>query len=208
MPPVVGELCVANAYVLRDEVRLACWPAHAIFEAEIEGEMLECEDWILARGPVRLLRRLETWTEDARWSYAADAAEHVLPLFERRFPADPRPRRAVDAARLFARGRIPASGLRTAGHAIVTCHPDSNWGSIHAAAAAWQLAIAPDGASATCTVGSMARQAVAWVAADVHFVNMCPSDVAGLDAARDDAVRREMLWQAQRLRSYLSGGSR
>src|SRR4029077_21153427 len=38
--------------------------------------------------------------------WAADCAEHVLPHFERAWPRDDRPRRAIDLGRAWARGEI------------------------------------------------------------------------------------------------------
>jgi hypothetical protein len=45
---------------------------------------------------------------------AADCAERVLALFESRAPNDDRPRKAIDAARAWARGEIRVSAARTA----------------------------------------------------------------------------------------------
>jgi hypothetical protein len=45
---------------------------------------------------------------------AADAAERVLPYFEGRHPDDPRPRRAIEAARAWARGEITVGEARAA----------------------------------------------------------------------------------------------
>lgn len=44
----------------------------------------------------------------ARW--ATDVAEHVLGQYERQFPDDPRPRRAIETARAWLRGELAASG--------------------------------------------------------------------------------------------------
>ena len=38
--------------------------------------------------------------------FAADCAEHVLPIFEKERPGDDRPRKAIEAARAYARGEI------------------------------------------------------------------------------------------------------
>jgi len=77
--------------------------------------------------------------------WAGDCAEHVLPLFERTHPLDDRPRKAIEAARAFARGEIrvgaarqaalaahaaarecgddePRAAERAAGHAAATAH--------------------------------------------------------------------------------------
>ena len=42
---------------------------------------------------------------------AADFAEHVLPIYERAYPGDERPRNAIAATRAFARGKITAEEL-------------------------------------------------------------------------------------------------
>jgi hypothetical protein len=78
-------------------------------------------------------------------SWAADCAEHVLPLFAARHPDDERPRRAIESARAWARGEAtvgearkasvaahaaargasdPAAreAARAAGHAVATAH--------------------------------------------------------------------------------------
>jgi len=49
----------------------------------------------------------------AEW--AADCAEHVLPLFEAAQPLDPRPRRAVEQIRAWTRGEITMTQARSAG---------------------------------------------------------------------------------------------
>jgi hypothetical protein len=46
--------------------------------------------------------------------WAADCAEHVLPYFEEKYPKDARPRRAVEAARAWARGEIRVGEARAA----------------------------------------------------------------------------------------------
>jgi hypothetical protein len=87
--------------------------------------------------------------------WAADCAERVLSMFEEDRPDDRRPRKAIEAARSWARGDIPVSAARgassaantaargasegpprdaarAAGHAAATAHLISH--SIHAAA--------------------------------------------------------------------------
>jgi hypothetical protein len=46
--------------------------------------------------------------------WAAKCAEHVLPLFEQEFDGDQRPRKAIEAARACARGKLAASEARAA----------------------------------------------------------------------------------------------
>ena len=68
------------------------------------------------------LRRGGTLTDEdhhllALW--AAECAEHVLPLFEQERPDDPRPREAVEAARAWTRGELRMMAARAlGGHAM------------------------------------------------------------------------------------------
>jgi hypothetical protein len=83
---------------------------------------------------------------------AADVAESVLPFFEKKYPRDKRPRKAIEAARAWARGKITLGmtdvrklalaahaaarkakensaarfTARAAGHAIATWHVPSH----------------------------------------------------------------------------------
>jgi hypothetical protein len=47
-------------------------------------------------------------------NWAADCAEHVLPLFANRHPDDDRPRLAIEAARAWSRGEITVGEARAA----------------------------------------------------------------------------------------------
>lgn len=56
--------------------------------------------------------------------WAADCAEHVLPLFEREQPGDLRPRQAVDGARAWVRGELKMMAARAlGGHAMAAARP-------------------------------------------------------------------------------------
>jgi hypothetical protein len=77
-------------------------------------------------------RRLALW--------AADCAEHVLPIFERERPGDDRPHRAIDLGRAWARGEVSWAEARTmAGHANAAAR-DLRGAARHAAYAAGQAA--------------------------------------------------------------------
>jgi hypothetical protein len=56
--------------------------------------------------------------------WAAQCAEHVLPLFEQAQPEDPRPRLAVEAARAWVRGEMKMMPARAiGGHAMGAARP-------------------------------------------------------------------------------------
>ena len=118
----------------------------------------------------------------AQW--AAECAEHVLPLFEAVQPFDPRPRRAVEQARAWTRGEIMMTQARSAaGHANAAARELSG-AARHAAHAAGQAA------------------AVAHVAA--HELGAAAYAIKAARAAApkgdsDRAGQRECCWQRERL---------
>ena len=105
-------------------------------------------------------RTIDDLTEQEQRLIAADFAEHVLPLFEVDYPDGDRPRKAIEAARAFARGEITKEQLAAARAA--------------AEAAAEAAAMATAGAAAWAAAWAAAR-AAAWDAARD----------AAWDAARD-----------------------
>jgi len=73
--------------------------------------------------------------------WAAACAEHVLPLFEAEQPHDPRPRRAIDEVRAWARAQVRMSDARAAGgHAMAAARP-LRGAARHAAFAAGQAGV-------------------------------------------------------------------
>jgi hypothetical protein len=112
--------------------------------------------------------------------WAADCAEHVLPLFERVRPADDRPRRAIELGRAWARGEARMTVARTAaGHANAAAR-DLRGAARHAAFAAGQAA------------------AVAHVAA--HELGAAAYAIRAAEATGGEiAARGECQWQRDRL---------
>src|ERR1700737_4737725 len=73
--------------------------------------------------------------------WAASCAEHVLDLFESARTADPRPRRAIELGRAWARGEIAMTEARSAGGHAMAAARDLTGASRHAAYAAGQAAV-------------------------------------------------------------------
>ena len=88
--------------------------------------------------------------------WAADAAERVLPYFEKNCPADSRPRKAIAAARAWARGEVPCGTARVA---AVSAHAAARASEEGAARAA---ARAAGHAAATAHMAGHARHAAAY----------------------------------------------
>jgi hypothetical protein len=73
--------------------------------------------------------------------WAASCAEHVLERFELIRPDDPRPRKAIEQARAWARGEITMSQARAAGGHAMAAARDLSGPARHAAYAAGQAAV-------------------------------------------------------------------
>ncbi len=117
----------------------------------------------------------------ARW--AADCAEHVLPLFEQACPDDSRPRRAVEAARAWAAGDLSAGMARDAAFAA---HAAARQTTDPAARAAAQSA---GHAAATAHVAGHAAHAATYAATAAS--TSLPDEPA--------AAAEERQWQLSRL---------
>lgn len=131
------------------------------------------------------VRRGGTLTDEdhrllAQW--AAECAEHVLDLFERERPDDPRPREAVEAARAWARGELPMMEARAlGGHAMGAARPLVGAARFAAYAAG----------QAAC-VGHVAEHDLGAAAYAIRAVARAHPDDA-------QAARRERDWQRKRL---------
>jgi hypothetical protein len=73
----------------------------AVWEAEAGPRTVRADNKTVAAS-ARLLRLVGILSRDVLVAWAADCAEHVLPLFEARFPDDKRPRKAAAADAAYA----------------------------------------------------------------------------------------------------------
>ncbi len=116
-------------------------------------------------------------------AWAADCAERVLPIFEDSAPGDPRPRAAIDGARAWVRGDIPAEraqALTLAAHEAARAVADR---------AARSAARAAGQACAVAQMGGQARHAAAYAVAAVMQAE--PND--------PESTAAELEWQRDRL---------
>jgi len=140
-----------------------------------------------AERPPARVRSPQTLTEADRRLvalWAADCAERVLALFEAEAPSDPRPRRAIDGLRAFARSELRVWPTRSlAGEAQAAARDVA--GKPAAAAAAR----AAGQAAATAHMGAHALGAAAYAARAVGL------------AAPDEpqAIAEEIRWQTDHL---------
>ena len=180
---VEGTLVVCeNGLHLCRKKELVEWLGPEIWEVEYSGETIQADDKIVVR-KARLLKKLATWNAKTARLFAADCAEHVLSIFEKKYPEDQRPRLAIQAARQFARGKITKEKMIAAGNAAKDAAGSAAW------AAAWAAA------------RDAARDAAGDAAGDAAWA-------AAWAAARDAAWAAgsaERKWQTKRLFEYLQG---
>jgi hypothetical protein len=178
MPPIEGDLVpCANGYHVCEEDHLLMWAGPALFEVEICGEQIRCDDKVVVR-QARLLRRLN-WNDRTARLFACDCAERVIHLCG----DDPRPRRAIEVSRRYAIGEATDDELAAAWAAA------SAAARAAASAAAWAASAA---ARAAASAAAWAARAAAWAAAS---------------AAVSAASAAERAWQLSRLLEYVQGGS-
>lgn len=133
--------------------------------------------------------------------WAAVCAEHVLHLFESAQPSDPRPRRAIEQARAWARGEITMSESRTAGGHSMAAARVLSGAARHAAFAAGQAAVVAHVAAHELGAAAYAIKAVRAAAQDQ------PERAGRLEcgwqrAQLPDSIR-ELVVEDQRLRNEI-----
>ena len=152
MGPVGGELALCvNGYHYCQEGTLLEWLQAELYEVEIRGERLYDEE--TGKGcarEMRFLHRVEAWNARTQRLFACDCAEHVLHLYERNYPDDDRPRKAIEVARRYAEGEATRAELDAAWDAAGAAAWDAAGDAAGAAAwaAAWDAAWDAAGAAA------------------------------------------------------------
>ena len=115
--------------------------------------------------------------------WASDCAERVLPCFEEKHPYDDRPRRAIEAGRAWANGKLKMIGARKAAFA--------------AHAAARNAEHVPEARSAARSAGHAA--ATAHVASHALYAAIYAATAARDAANSANAITLERDWQYKHL---------
>ena len=190
-------------------------------------EPLFREDKFCARG-IKLQPRLTTWTPRTVALFAADCAERVLPIFERAFPDDPRPRQAIMVVRSGSASE--ASEASEASVAAARAARAASWAAAMAAAraaraaseaaraaswaaraASWAASEAARAASeaaswaASGAASEAASEAASWAARAASEAASEAASWAAARAARAASGETEAKWQDARFLQYLNG---
>jgi hypothetical protein len=138
---------------------------------------------------IKNVRRINDQEHIVLAIWATDCAERVLPYFEKKYPKDNRPRKAIEAGRAWAHGEITVGVARTASIAA------------HAAARTTDDA-------AACAAARSAGQAVATAHMVGHAAHAAEYAIKAIRYAAssndaDKAVKRERNWQYRHLSAHL-----
>jgi hypothetical protein len=144
------------------------------------------------------IRRL---AEPDGYRFAADCAEHVLPLFETVRPGDTRVRDGIAVLRRQAVEEVPFAEHNAAREAASAAAQDAQSNPDYQLAAG-EVALAVAWALGPMATGPEAAQAAAMQAGGAAAVT-AEADEDELDAAMDAARDAEHEWQLARLREYL-----
>ena len=105
MPAIKDIQPCARGYHFVNIEQLPRWIGPTLYEIEVRGQVIH-EEYKSVAEQARLIRKVETWNNKTLRLYAADCAERVLGLYEKQYPEDDRPCKAIQAARDFANGLI------------------------------------------------------------------------------------------------------
>ena len=172
-------MCENGLHLCNGEEQLLNWLYTVICTAEYEGERLDGDNKICVRR-ARVIRKLDTWNERTARLFACDCNEHILNLFEERYPDDERPRQTIEVARRYANGDATKEELDAARN-------------VARATARGAAAVAED----------VAWSAAATVAEGAGWAAVTAAATARTAAAAAEVTERK--WQAKRLRWYLEG---
>ena len=188
MPPHEVIPCKSGYHLVTID-QLINWIGETVWVAEGKGERVDHGDKIVFE-QARLVR-LTAWNTTKARLFAADCAEHVLHLFERQFPNDNRPRKAIEAAR--------------AANASANAYASASAAYAASAANAYAAANAAN-ASASAAYAANASASAANAYAAANAANASAANAADAAAAAA-AASAERTWQNERLTYYLNGGA-
>lgn len=190
--PIRRVIPCVNGYHVCRLSDLVSWLGPHIWTVEVRGEHIDDENKVVV-GQARLVEHIDTWNDRTARLFAADCAEHVLPLYEREIRGDDRPRAAIRAARAYGRGEISEEELAVARSAAQDAVRHARWDT--AGVAAWD---------ATWAAAHAASWTFDWRSA--QHVTCAAAQAADWHAGHDvDGRDAEHRWQTTRLLQYLNG---
>ena len=201
MPAIKDIRPCERGYHFVNIEQLPQWLGPTLYEIEVRGQIIHQADKSVAE-QARLIRKVETWNDKTLRLYAADCAERVLGLYEKQYPKDDRPRKAIQAARDFANGLITKdAAAKAATNAAYAAYAANVANAAYAADAAYAAAANAAYAAANAAANAANAAYAAANAAGYAAANGVDAAADAAYAAADAAAERE--WQFKRLKHYL-----
>ena len=208
MPAIKDIRPCERGYHFVNIEQLPQWLGPTLYEIEVRGQIIHQADKSVAE-QARLIRKVETWNDKTLRLYAADCAERVLGLYEKQYPKDDRPRKAIQAARDFANGLITkdAAAKAATNAAYAAACANGAYAAVNAAYyAAFNAASAAAYTAYTTAAGASYAAYTAAAAAGyaaANGVQVYSAAVTEFQAGIDAAYAAEKTWQMERLKHYL-----
>ena len=192
LPPIEGKLvaCKHGYHVLKFE-NLLEWPGPMLVEVEVKGRAVRAGNKSVVR-QARTMRTVKEWNSKNLRLFVADCAERVLLIWEKKYPDDDRPHRAIRAARAFAKGKISFKKMSVAYRAAYRAAYSAAYSAADSVAyrAAYRAAYS-------------AAYSAAVSATDSAFVSGTYS--VTYSVAYMAVYSAERKWQLKRLKEYIEG---
>ena len=180
--PILCEIGLHASKSALDALSYA--PGPFVSRVRLEGTVVVGDDKACATRRVRLAGPVDA-SRELRL-FAADCAEHVLPIFEKEYPGDDRPRKAIEVARRFAAGLASGDELRDAWSDAGSAAWAAKWDAWAAAGSAAWAARAGARDAARAAAGS-----AAWDAWDAAWCSAGGAAAAGGGARYSERQRQE-----------------
>ncbi len=166
------EICDSGYHAFESKDILS-WYNAQLYEIEYKGKIVSGEDKV-AGHQMRFVRKIDGWNENTARKFACYCAYDILPIYEKYYPNDSRPRKAIEVAELYADGKATKEELAAA--------RDAAWAAVAAARAASRAA-----AWAALDAAGAAAGAADWAALDAAGA---AAGAAASDAASDAAMKK------------------
>jgi hypothetical protein len=225
MPEAEKLVECCTGYHLCREQDLREWVREEIYLVEYAGERIDCNNKTVVQ-QARLTQKIENWNKDIMIQWASDCAEHVLHIFEKKYPDDDRPRKAIEVVRNYAADDAAddagaayyaaATAAAAANAAYYAAYADAAY---YAAATATATVAAAAADAADAAYAAYYAAAAAAAAANTAYAAYADAAyyAAAAAAAYDDAnianvayaayadvsKQKEIQWQTQHLLHYL-----
>lgn len=137
MPKIENIIPCRSGYHLCRREDLLLWLNEEIYEAEGRGKSIRDENKDVFQ-QARLIRKIDNWNEKNTRLFATDCVEHVLNVWEKKYPNNDSPRKAIQAARDFANGIISNKELSAAESAARSTVRSVAWSAVRSAGHKWE----------------------------------------------------------------------